>query len=678
MGKAHEGTRCAAIVGPQGSGKTTLFEALLAHAGTLKQPRGTSATGALGDAGAEAKEWGMSTEPNFARCTFLSEPWVFIDCPGSIELLQDSHNAMLAADIAVVVSEGDPARSHALSLYLKFLEEHNIPHVLFINKVDEAREARMRDLLSEFQAVSERPLVLRQVPLREGDKIVGAVDLVSERAWKYREGQPSELIELPESVRDREAEAREALLETLADFDDALLEQLLEDKVPPSETIYEHMARDLAQDLVVPVLLGSGARGNGINRLFKLLRHEAPEASRTAARLGVPDTDGVAATVIKTLHMPHAGKVSLARIWRGTLKDGADIEGHRVSGLLALQGQKRETVSEGGPGDLAGLPRLDELKTGQTILGNKIASEPVIPWPEPLPPVFTMAVKTAQDQDDVKMSAALAKLVEEDPSLIAEFREETREMLLRGQGDVHLRLTLAKLKNRFNTEATLVPPQADYRETIRANTEHHTRHKKQTGGHGQFADIRVRVQPLPRGEGFKFDQEITGGVVPRQYIPAVENGVREALTTGPLGFPVVDVAVTLYDGQHHSVDSSEFAFKVAGRQAMNEALPECDPVLLEPIYRTTINVPSDFTAKIHGIVSSQRGQIMGFDARPGWRGWDQMTAFLPETAFKNLIIELRSASQGVASYTAEFDHFQELYGKDAEDIISARRSEAAQ
>ncbi|MFP4003786.1 MAG: elongation factor G [Alphaproteobacteria bacterium] len=676
MGKAQAGTRCAAIVGPQGGGKTTLMEALLAEAGALKAPRGTASGKQLGDSSAEAKDAGMSTEPNFARCTYLDEPWVFIDCPGSVELLQDSLHAMQAADIAIVVTEADPARAHALSLYLKFLEDHNVPHVVFLNKIDEAREQRIRDVLSEFQAVSERPLVLRQVPLRDGGNVVGAVDLVSERAWKFREGQPSELIELPESAREREEEAREALLETLADFDDALMEQLLEDKVPSSETIYEHMARDLAGDLVAPVLLGGAAHSNGIHRLFKLLRHETPGVAQTAERLGVPETDGLAATVIKTLHMPHAGKISLTRVWRGTLKDGSDIEGHRVSGLVALQGQKREPLGEAGPGDLAGLARIDELKTGDTILGSSVSAEPAVSWPEPLPPVYTMAVATGRDQDDVKLSAALARLAEEDPSLKVEFREETRELLLRGQGDVHLRLTLARLKNRFQTEATLVSPQAEYRETIRGQTQHHTRHKKQTGGHGQFADIRVRVEPLPRGEGFRFDQEITGGVVPRQYIPAVENGVREALSTGPLGFPVVDVAVTLYDGQHHSVDSSEFAFKVAGRQAMNEALPECEPVLLEPIYRTTIHVPSDFTAKIHGIVSSQRGQIMGFDTRPGWRGWDQMTAYLPETAFRNLIIELRSASQGVASYTAEFDHYQELYGKDAEAVVSKRGSAA--
>ncbi|MFW6027434.1 MAG: elongation factor G, partial [bacterium] len=660
---------------PQGGGKTALLEALLTQAGALKPQRG--AAGSLGDMSAEAREWGMSTEPNFARCTFLDEPWVFIDCPGSIELLQDSLHAMLAADIAIVVTEADPARAHALSLYLKFLEDHKVPHVLFLNKMDESREQRVRDVLSEFQSVSERPLVLRQVPLRDGGNVVGAVDLVSERAWKYREGQPSELIELPESAREREAEAREALLETLADFDDALLEQLLEDKVPSSETIYEHMARDLAEDLVSPVLLGSASHGNGIHRLFKLLRHETPDVSRTAGRLGVPETDGAAATVVKTLHMPHAGKVSVARVWRGTLKDGMEIGGSRVSGLLALQGQKRETTGAAGPGELAGLPRIDTLKTGDTILGTSVASEPVIDWPEPLPPVYTMAVAAGGDADDVKLSAALQRLAEEDPSLIIEFREETREMLLKGQGDVHLRLTLARLKNRFQTGADLVRPQADYRETIRGRTEHHTRHKKQTGGHGQFADIKVRIEPMPRGEGFRFEQQITGGVVPRQYIPAVESGVREALTTGPLGFPVVDVAVTLYDGQHHAVDSSEFAFKVAGRQAMNEALPECEPMLLEPIFRTTIHVPSAFTAKIHGIVSSQRGQIMGFDTRPGWRGWDQMTALMPETAFRNLIIDLRSASQGVASYMAEFDHYQELHGKDAEAVVNARRESAA-
>ena len=333
------------------------------------------------------------------------------------------------------------------------------------------------------------------------------------------------------------------------------------------------------------------------------------------------------ASVIRTVHAPHAGKISTARIWRGAIKDGAQVAGSRVSGLLALSGEARNKIDIAHEGDIVGIPRLDELMTGDMIVDGQIK--------KPLknggaPALFSLAIRAKNEKDDVKLSAALGKLIEEDPSLSTERRADTGEFVLKGQGDVHLRLAAAKLKNRYNVEIATSIPKASYRETIKGVADHHARHKKQSGGHGQFADIKVKIKPLARGEGFKFDEIIHGGSVPRQFIPAVEAGVTEGLVHGPLGFPVVDLAVTLYDGQYHDVDSNEMSFKMAGRMAMREALPNCQPVLLEPIYFTTIHTPTVHTSKVHGVISSRRGQILGFDARAGWPGWDSVSAMMPE------------------------------------------------
>lgn len=622
------------------------------------------------DASAEAKSFHMTTEPNFATCEFLGDQWSFIDCPGSSELFSASLPVMASADIVILVAEPNADRAASLGGYFRYLDDHKIPHVLFVNRIDEA-QTRVRDLLESLQSFSDRPLVLRQTPIRDGDQVVGAIDLVSERAWKYREGEQSELIEIPEAAKEREAEAREVMLDAVADFDDNLMEQILEDKTPPSEEIYGLMAEELRDDMVVPVMLGSAAHGNGVTRLLKLLRHETPAVGATAARQGFNGA-ATAASVIRTAHVPHTGKVSVLRIWSGDIKNGDTIDGSRVTGLLALNGDKRDKVDAASMGGVVGLARMDELNSGDLIVDGKInPGDAGVENPEP---VYSLSIRPKNNKDDVKLSAALHKLSEEDPSLTAERRQETAELLLRGQGDIHLRLAAAKLKSQYNVEIETSPPKPSYRETIRGATDHHARHKKQSGGHGQFADIKVKVAPAARGAGFSFDEVIHGGSVPKQFIPAVEAGVAEGLGEGPLGFPVVDLAVTLHDGQHHPVDSNEMSFKLAGRQAMREALPECDPVLLEPIFKTEIHTPTEHTSKVHGVISSRRGQILGFDARKGWPGWDTVTAMMPEPGLADLIIELRSLSQGAATFTAEFDHYQELFGKDAEKIVLERKA----
>jgi elongation factor G len=662
-------------VGPYTSGKTTLLEALLMQAGALHRKGSVTEGSSLGDSAPEARARQMTTEPNFAHCSYLDETWSFIDCPGSIELLQDVHTALMGVDVAVIVAPPEPDRCLTLAPIFKFLDDYQIPHILFVNRMDKAA-ARVRDLMEALQSVSDRPLVLRQVPIREEEEITGFVDLVSERAWQYNLDRQSDLIEMPERIKDRESEARRELLESLADFDDALLEQLLEDKVPASEEIYEQLSKDLAEDLIVPVLFGSAEQGNGITRLWKALRHDAPGPDVTAARLGVPEGSQLAGSVIRTYHAPHTGKMSIVRLWRGQVKDGDTLGDERVSGLYRLMGSDSQKAAPLGTGELAALGRMDSVQTGDLLTENGRQVDIGLLWPETPKPVFSLAVRPHNRQDEVKLTSSLAKLIEEDPSLVLEHNDDTNEMVLRGQGDIHLKLMVDRLKNRFNVEVDTARPQTGYKETIRKATKQHSRFKRQTGGHGQFGDVHVEIRPLPRGEGFEFVDKVVGGSVPRQYIGAVEHGAKEYLSRGPLGFPVVDVSVTLYDGQHHSVDSSDMAFKTVARMAMSEGMPNCEPVLLEPIYEVTISVPNEFTNKVHSLVSGRRGQILGFEMRAGWKGWDDLKCHLPEAELQDLIIELRSLTVGVGSFDWRFDHLQELTGRLADQVIAQRNGGA--
>lgn len=667
--------RCAVLVGPYTSGKTTLLEAMLLEAGATHRKGSITQGNTVGDASPEARARQMSVEPNFANCEYLGERWSLVDCPGSVELVHDRNTALMAADVAIVVAEPEIARAVTLAPLFKMLDDYKIPHILFVNKMDKAT-TRVRELLEALQAVSSRPLVLRQVPIREGDEITGFVDLASERAYKYGSTAPSELMELPESVKAREGEARQEMLESLADFDDTLLEQLIEDKVPATSEVYDQLTKDLQQDLIVPVLFGSAEQGNGITRLWKALRHEAPAPAVTAARLGVPADGDLAASVIRVLHQPHTGKVAVARVWRGTVNDGMTIGDERLSGLYRLMGAENQKTAEAGPGDLVALGRLESLHCGDLLTAAGRNPESGMQWPVSLSPVYALAIVPKNRQDDVKLTGSIAKLIEEDGSLSLQHNADTKQMLLWGQGEIHLQIALEKLKSRFNVEVEIQRPLTAYKETIRKSCRQHSRFKRQSGGHGQFGDVHVEIEPLPRGQGFRFTDKIVGGSVPRQYIPAVEHGAKDYLQRGPLGFPVVDVAVTLYDGQFHAVDSSDMAFKTVGRLAMSEGMPNCDPVLLEPIYNVTISVPSEFTAKTHGLISGRRGHILGMAPKAGWEGWDEVMCNMPQAELMDLIVELRSLTFGVGSFDWSFDHLHELTGKLADRVIQSQQESA--
>ncbi len=670
-GGRRGGPRCIALVGPYQSGKTTLLEAILHRTGAISRMGQVKDGNTVGDASPIARAHGMGIELNVASAEFLGDTYTFIDCPGSVEFVEDARAALVACDAAVVVMEPDPRKAPALQLILKQLDEIGLPRLIFINKIDKA-EGRVRDMLGWLQPVSEQPLVLRQIPIWKDGIAIGTVDLALERAYIFKEHAPAEVVEIPSEVKEREAEARFEMMEKLADYDDELLETLLSDMEPPTDKIFEDLRKELMDGLITPVLLGSAEKENGILRLLKALRHDVAGVEKTAERLGVnPAANGVG-YVMKTFYFPQ-GKLSLTRVLAGALKDGDTVhtsggETARIGGMFTLFGQEARKIDAANAGDTVALGRLESVHTGEA-LALKPEDLPELPSLSRPQPVYGLALSVADRKDEVKLSSALAKLLEEDPSLALKHDADTGEMVLWGQGEMHLRVALEKLKEKFGVAAEARPRRIAYKETIRKKAKARGRHKKQTGGHGQYGDVVIEIRPLPRGAGFEFTDTITGGVVPKQYIPAVEAGIREYAQSGPLGFPVVDFAANLEDGSHHSVDSSELAFKLAARLAMTECMKSASPVLLEPIVKVTIHVPNEATSKVTQIVSAHRGQILGFAPREGWAGWDTIEAHMPEAEIADLIVELRSATAGVGSFSFAFDHMQELTGKLADEVV---------
>ena len=658
--------RVAALVGPYLSGKTTLLESILIATGTTHRKGNVKDGSTVGDNAPEARSRSMSTEVNIVSTEYLGEQWTFLDCPGSVELSQDALNALMIADTVIVVAEAEPDKAVTLAPILKALESNNVPHMIFINKMDNP-ESSVRKTLEALQAISSEPLVLREVPIRDGETITGHVDLVSERAFRWQEGKPSELIQLPESIIDREQAARTGMLESLADFDDTLLEELLDDVVPSSDEVYASLTKDLHGNLIVPVFFGSAEHDNGVTRILKALRHETPEHDAIIDRIGAT-ASGITAQVFKTLHVGQVGKLSVARVLSGEITDGMTLNGERVSGIYHMSGHKHEKAGKGVAGDIVALGRMDGIKTGNLLSESGVGVSEL--WPEPQAPLFSISIHAVNRTDEVKLSNALSKITEEDPALSFDHDPDTGQLLLWGQGEIHLNIAVDRLENHFNLSVAAERPQVPYKETIAKSASQHARHKKQSGGHGEFGDVHIDIKPLPRGTGFDFSNTITGGSVPKQYIPAVETGIREYLRRGPLGFPIVDIAVVLTDGQFHAVDSSEMAFKKAAQQAMREGMPNCKPVLLEPICNVSISMPNAFTSNIQRLVSGRRGHILAFDAKPGWIGWDEVQAHIPQSEMHDMIIELRSMTQGVGTFAWSFDHLQELSGKLADDVVS--------
>ena len=635
--------RSVALIGPTGAGKSTLFEALMEAAGTpVKRP-------------ADPRNRPMTTELRLGHCTYMGDSWAILDCPGSIEFAHETAAALAAVDLAVLVCEPAPARALSTAPLLKALADAGVPHLVFINKID-TLEGSLRDTLAALQAFAAAPLVLRQVPIAEGAAVTGYVDVVSERAYRYRKGQPSELIQIPSAMTAAERDAKSKLVETLADHDDALLEKLLEDIAPTPGEIYADLRKDLAAGAVTEVLVGTAEQAGGIRRLWKALRHDTPDVTETAARKGITAAGAPLLQVFKTVYAGHTGKLSWARVWRGGVKDGATLAGTRLGGIYRVPSGESAKVAEAMAGDTVLLGRLDPVATGAAIsLG---AADP-LPFPAPPAPVYALAIATTDRKDDVKLSSAIQRLIEEDPSLSITHDPTTGQTVLAGQGEIHLNTAIERLARNYALKLTTARPEVSFKETIRIAVHQHGRLKRQTGGHGQFADVKIDIAPRERGAGFAFIDKVVGGSVPRNFIPAVGEAAEDAARKGPFGYPVVDISVTLTDGQFHSVDSSDMAFKTATQIAMKEGLAAADPVLLEPIDRVSVCVPNEFTARAQRLLSGRRGQILGYAEKPGWAGWDEVEALVPAAELHDLIIELRSQTMGLGTYRRSFDHLAE-------------------
>lgn len=643
--------RCFTVLGPSQTGKSTLVAKLASLEGNPRK---------------SASPYGSS----FTEFEFIKEAWCAIDTPGANEALAQAQDSLLASDACILCISPSPDEAVLAAPYLRAVEGSGTPCIVFINRMDDPR-GRLRDVIAALQAYSNHPLVLRQVPIREEDRIVGSCDLISERAWRYREGQSSALIELPQNTLEREHEARTEMLEQLSEFDDGLLEELVEDREPASDKLFAIASRILKENRVIPVMFGAASHSNGIMRLMKALRHEAPPVTALRARLADAaevEEETLSAVSFHAFHRVNVGKTVYIRSFVDGLKQGSQLNG---SGLGPIQenGNGKAPGSGMPAGSVFASVKSDHLPIAALLTPTKAIAPPV--WTTPPPPMLERILVPASERDETKLSATLAKLAETDRSLGVTQEEGTGAMLICVQGPVHLRDLRRTLSEVFRVEVSERVPNPIYRETISKSSDVRYRHRKQTGGAGQFADVQLSVKPNERGEGFTFTETVKGGTVPRNYIPAVEAGAREAMEKGPLGFQVIDVDVTLTDGQYHAVDSSDFAFRAAAKMGVRQALSQASAVLMQPVVRIEIHIPSIFSGEMVTLVSSLKGQVLGFDRDGNAKGWDIFRALVPGAALEELARSIRSATQGIGYYSKTFDHFEELYGREAEAIINA-------
>ena len=681
---AAAGIRNVAFVGPHHSGKTTLVEALLAHTGAVPRKGSVTDGTSTTDHDPESHAHQMSVTTSFAHLQTDGVRINIIDCPGAIDFFQETKYALLGADAAVVVVEADPARIPQVELLVAELEARKMPHCFVINRLDRPGA----DFPGTYALLRQRfgnHVIAEHLPIGQGENFTGHVDLVTMQAHAYGEGGKTTAAALPEHLADK---PHEELLEALADFDDHLMEEILEGQEPPLEEVERDLEQDVSADKIIPVLVAAGVRGWGAPQLLAVIVRQFPDALVTprldsAGKPVEPNPAGpLVAQVCKTFVHPQSGKVSVARVFAGTLNADTQLTSpqrpdakERPGGLFSLLGKNQTSLTSAGPGSLVAISRLESVQTGDALA--TAGAKTTMPTPVGAKQAFALAIRPHDRSDEAKLSALLVRMREEDPTVLAERAPFTDELVLRGHGEMHLAVTVERLQRKYNVKLDTHLPGVPYRETINGKISQQGRYKYQTGGHGMFGDVHLEIEPKQRGTGFEFDERVVGGVVPKQFFPGVEKGVREALEKGPIaGFPVVDVKVTLYDGSYHTVDSNEASFRMAAALAMREGLPKCHPVLLEPIMRIEVTVPSNFTSVVLQQVSGHRGQILSYGASDARRGWDTVKALVPQAELPRYLTELRTATQGLGYFVAEHDHFEFAPPK-VTQAVTAERKEAA-
>lgn len=688
--------RNVALVGHSGAGKTQLISALLFDAGAVNRfgrvDEGTTVT--------DYDEEEISRKHTLS-CSLACVEWNrhkinFIDTPGMGNFLSDSRAALRVADAALVVVDAVAGAEVSTEKMWAAAEEFNVPRLIALNRLDRER-ASLDRALESLRAVFGRTVIPVQLPIGEEKRFTGIVDLVAMKAWTFagEAGKPTE-ADVPPDLQNQAQAAREALIEMVAEADDALMEKFFDAGTLTQEELVAGLRRAIAMGRIFPLFCTSASANVGIQPLLDGLISYVPSPAEHGVGLApgersessgldgsqiVADPSGpTAAFVWKTVADPFAGRITMFRVLSGTLK--ADSTAHnttrdvpeRLGHLVLLQGKTQTNVPEIKAGDIGAVAKLKETLTGDLLAdkSTKIAIAPM-KFPEP---VISYAIEPKSRGDEEKISSSMHRLQEEDPSMAYNRDPQTKELLLAGQGQLHIEVTVAKLKRRFGVEVLLKPPRIPYRETISASVEAHGRHKKQTGGHGQFGDCKVRFEPLPRGADFEFVDDIFGGAIPRQYVPAVEKGLQEARLRGFLaGYPMVDFRATVFDGSYHAVDSNELSFKMAASLAFKDGMSRARPTLLEPVMDVEVHAPSDYAGDLMGDLNSRRGRIGGMDTRGGST---IIRAKVPMAEMLTYEQHLTSATGGRGSYHMEFSHYEEvpqhLHGK----IISAAKAERGQ
>ncbi|HEX6973522.1 MAG TPA: elongation factor G [Vicinamibacterales bacterium] len=680
--------RNVALVGHSGAGKTQLVSALLFDAGAVNRfgrvDDGTTVT--------DYDEEEISRKHTRA-CSLAYAEWNkhkinFIDTPGMANFLSDARAALRVADAALVVVDAVAGVEVSTEKIWAVAEELGVPRLIVLNRLDRERASLDRSLES-LRTVFGRTAVPIQLPIGEEKSFRGVVDLVAMKAWTFAtddSGKPSEAA-IPADIQAAANTAREALIEMVAEADDALMEKFFDAGTLTQDELVGGLKRGVAAGRIFPVLCTSAATNMGMQPLLDAILSYVPAPTERAlpARSKAGDDTTVTATdsgpaaafVWKTVADPFAGRITMFRVITGAVKSDSTLHNvtkdtpERLGSLVLLQGKTQTAVPEVKAGDIAAVAKLKETQTSDVIADKAVAfTLPPIKFPDP---VISYAIEPKSRGDEEKISTALHRLFEEDPTINYTRDAQTKELLLAGQGQSHIEVTVAKLKRRFGVEVNLKLPRIPYRETITASTEAHGRHKKQTGGHGQFGDCKVKFEPLPRGSDFQFVDDIFGGSIPRQFIPAVEKGIQDARLRGFLaGYPMVDFRATVFDGSFHAVDSNELSFKMAGSLAFKDGMSRARPTLLEPVMDVEVYAPSDYAGDLMGDLNSRRGRIGGMDTRGAST---VIRAKVPMSEMLTYEQHLTSATGGRGSYHMEFSHYEEvpshLHGK----IIAASKAE---
>jgi elongation factor G len=686
MGVPADRIRNVALVGHRGSGKTSLHEALLFEAGAITRLGSVLDGSTVSDADPDEQARQMSISTSLHSLTWRERRVNLLDAPGEPSFVADALGALRVCESAVFVVNAVAGLEVGAVRLWEQAAELDIARMVFVNMLDRER-ADFFALLDQLKQAFGRHVVATEIPLVEGGEVTGVIDLVDMRAFRQDSAERGAFTELaiPGEQEQVAGEYRERLMDEVCEVSEALMERYLEGEQISHEEIVQALEQGTNHGEIFPVVCGVATRNLGTSRLLDAIVEDLPSpVEHGPLRAGdvtlEPSERGEAfAYVFKTRADPYAGRVSMLRVYQGVLRHDTQLlnsRSHakeRIGQLIVFAGKSSEHVGELGPGDMGALAKLKDTHSGDWLAAR---DEPIeMPRPKLPAPVMAFAIEASSRGDEDKMFSSLRRLQEEDPTIDLHRDPQTGEQIVAGLSQVHVEVIVERLRSRFGVEVTLKPPRVPYQETIRRPAKAHGRHKKQTGGRGQFGDCHIEIEPLPAGQGFQFVDKIKGGVIPSQFIPAVEKGVLEAMSAGPAGgYPVKDVLVRLVDGSFHSVDSSEIAFKLAGVAAMKQALAEADPVLLEPIMLLTASVPEEHVGEVIGDLNSRRGRPQGMQPTGAAT---EIKAEVPMSELLGYAPELRSITQGQGDYTLELLHYEEVPAQLAKKIVEQADAEQA-